>query len=74
MSESLPPTPDLKIAFSRLFPSTICFAPFHFRYPSSSNLVDGFSGSIMPEMKREHGKAYPIGTETVAAPATVSGE
>src|SRR3546814_19150643 len=25
-------------------------------------------------MKWEHGEAYPIGTETVAAPATVSGE
>ena len=25
-------------------------------------------------MKREHGEGYPSGTETVAAPATVSGE
>ena len=25
-------------------------------------------------MKREHGEAYPSGAETVAAPATVSGE
>ena len=25
-------------------------------------------------IKREHGVAYPSGTETVAAPATVSGE
>lgn len=27
-----------------------------------------------PRLKREHGEAYPKGTETVAAPATVSGE
>lgn len=25
-------------------------------------------------IKREHGEAYPAGTETVAAPATVSGK
>jgi hypothetical protein len=25
-------------------------------------------------IKREHGEAYPSGTDTVAAPATVSGE
>ena len=25
-------------------------------------------------MKREHGEVYPLGTDTVAAPATVSGE
>jgi iron complex transport system ATP-binding protein len=36
--------------------------------------ADGFFGKTTPEMKREHGEAYPIGTETVAAPATVSGE
>jgi hypothetical protein len=36
--------------------------------------TDGFFGKTTPEMKREHGEAYPIGTETVAAPATVSGE
>lgn len=27
-----------------------------------------------PRLKREHGEAYPTGTKTVAAPATVSGE
>jgi hypothetical protein len=37
-------------------------------------VTDGFSGKTTPEMKREHGEAYPKGTETVAAPATVSGE
>jgi hypothetical protein len=26
------------------------------------------------DVKREHGAAYPSGTKTVAAPATVSGE
>jgi iron complex transport system ATP-binding protein len=37
-------------------------------------ITDGFSGKTTPGMKREHGEAYPKGTETVAAPATVSGE
>jgi hypothetical protein len=37
-------------------------------------VTDGFSGKTTLEMKREHGEAYPKGTETVAAPATVSGE
>jgi len=36
--------------------------------------TDGFFGKTTLEMKREHGEAYPKGTETVAAPATVSGE
>lgn len=37
-------------------------------------VTDGFSGKTTLEMKREHGEAYPKGTETVAAPATVNGE
>jgi hypothetical protein len=31
-------------------------------------------GDFRIKIKREHGAAYPIGTKTVAAPATVSGE
>ncbi len=74
VGESLPLTPSLNIAFPLIFPSAISFRPFHFRFVSTTNQHDGFSGQTMPEMKREHGEAYPKGTETVAAPATVSGE
>lgn len=37
-------------------------------------LFDADRGSGHVRMKREHGEAYPTGTETVAAPATVNGE
>jgi len=35
--------------------------------------IDGFRAPRV-RVKREHGAAYPTGTKTVAAPATVSGE
>ena len=63
---------NISLHFSKLY--VFQRKRFHSNVLSSTDDRDGFSGKTTLGMKREHGEAYPKGTETVAAPATVSGE
>ncbi len=65
-------TPTANMTFPVIFPADYLVS-IRAIFPVTIT-ADGFSGTTTPEMKREYGEAYPKGTETVAAPATVSGE